>query len=238
LTSHLLFYPAPSLQPSIFLLLLAHPLREGVQRNFDLVHEAAARLGRVPEMLSASDFAGGLDEQSVILYVAHLCSRLLEISKQDRAAAVITGAMRRLVWVRKYGEWWKGEEEEGGGGQQIPCTPRNFANPALLRSLSTNFLGFELICLLVFMPLASRTGHEQARSDAATVVQKHWRSHLARCLVARLRVQREEERRALEAEQRERAATAIQAAWRGRRARMAVLLERCLVRRAQLVQER
>jgi hypothetical protein len=47
---------------------------------------------------------GGLDEQSVILYVAHLCSRLLDVSKEDRAAAVITRAFRRLLWEKKYGE--------------------------------------------------------------------------------------------------------------------------------------
>lgn len=55
-------------------------------------------------MLSPDDFSDGLDEPSVVLYVTHLCSRLLEVSKEDRAAALITQAMRRLVWMRKYGE--------------------------------------------------------------------------------------------------------------------------------------
>jgi hypothetical protein len=56
-------------------------------------------------MLSPEDFADGLDEQSVVLYVAHLCSGLLEISKEERAACIITQAMRKLMWIRKYGEW-------------------------------------------------------------------------------------------------------------------------------------
>ena len=61
-------------------------------------------------MLSPDDFSDGLDEPSVVLYVTHLCSRLLEVSKEDRAAALITQAMRRLVWMRKYGEclYWRG----------------------------------------------------------------------------------------------------------------------------------
>ena len=69
-----------------------------------MLHTAARRLGGVPEMLSADDFADGLDESSVILYLTHLCHRLLVVSREERAAAVITGAMRRLMWLRKYGE--------------------------------------------------------------------------------------------------------------------------------------
>lgn len=38
--------------------------REGVRRNFASVHAAAQRLGKVPEMLSHTDFAeGGMDER-------------------------------------------------------------------------------------------------------------------------------------------------------------------------------
>lgn len=47
-------------------------------------------------MLSAKDFAEhGPDERAVILYVAFLCSRLLECSKDDRAAHIIQTAWRQ-----------------------------------------------------------------------------------------------------------------------------------------------
>lgn len=60
-----------------------------------LVHRAAKALGGVPEMLSSKDFAEhGPDERAVILYVAFLCSRLLECSKDDRAAHIIQRAWR------------------------------------------------------------------------------------------------------------------------------------------------
>ena len=62
-----------------------------MRRNFDLLHTAVRRLGRVPEMLSADDFADGLDEPSVVLYVAHLCARLLEV----RGGGVEGGRVRR-----------------------------------------------------------------------------------------------------------------------------------------------
>lgn len=68
----------------------------GVAANFKAVHRAAKALGCVPEMLSARDFADhGPDERTVILYVAFLCSRLLECSKDDRAAHVIQCAWRQ-----------------------------------------------------------------------------------------------------------------------------------------------
>lgn len=73
--------------------------KDGVRRNFQLVHDAIERLGNVPVGVlghgSCDLRTGGLDEQSTILFVAHLCRRLLEISKEDRAAATIAAAMRR-----------------------------------------------------------------------------------------------------------------------------------------------
>ena len=42
-------------------------------------------------------------------YVAHLASRLLEVSREDRAAHVITQALRARIWAKKYGEWIRDE---------------------------------------------------------------------------------------------------------------------------------
>lgn len=143
--------------------------KEGVRRNFQLIHNTAATLGKVPVMLSADDFLdGGFEERlvlsvhslththaptrtrtdthtykhrprsscsvsvsashavplpmlvqsevhmvcacvclrhrCVILYVAHLASRLLELSVEKRACHVIVTALRQCVWERKYGE--------------------------------------------------------------------------------------------------------------------------------------
>lgn len=68
----------------------------GIAGNYKAVHRAAKALGAVPEMLSSKDHAEhGPDERAVILYVAFLCSRLLDCSKDDRAAHVIQTAWRR-----------------------------------------------------------------------------------------------------------------------------------------------
>jgi hypothetical protein len=71
---------------------------KGIAANFKLVHRAAKALGSVPEMLSSRDFSEhGPDERAVILYVAFLCSRLLECSRDDRAAHIIQRAWRQYL---------------------------------------------------------------------------------------------------------------------------------------------
>lgn len=68
----------------------------GIAGNYKTVHRAAKALGAVPEMLSSRDHAEhGPDERAVILYVAFLCSRLLDCSKDDRAAHIIQRAWRQ-----------------------------------------------------------------------------------------------------------------------------------------------
>lgn len=67
-----------------------------MQRNFDLLHSATRALGSVPEMLSWADFSHhGLDEKAVVLYVAFLSSRLLEVSQEERAVHTIQKAWHR-----------------------------------------------------------------------------------------------------------------------------------------------
>jgi hypothetical protein len=69
--------------------------REGVRRNFRLVAAAARELGDVPQVLGADDFAEhGPDEKAVLLYVAFLCSRLLEAGKEERAARAVQALWR------------------------------------------------------------------------------------------------------------------------------------------------
>jgi abnormal spindle-like microcephaly-associated protein len=69
-----------------------------VHRNFALLHAATSALGHVPEMLSSNDFLDqGPDERAVILYSSFLCARLLEVSKEERAAHVIQTAWASYV---------------------------------------------------------------------------------------------------------------------------------------------
>ena len=66
--------------------------------NFRLLGGALARLGGVPPMLTAEDCCGGRspDEKVVIGFLAHLCSRLLEVSAEERAAHTL-----QRIWHRR-----------------------------------------------------------------------------------------------------------------------------------------
>ena len=67
----------------------------GVRRNFERVAAVAATLGAVPQLVSAADLADqGPDEKAMLLYTAFMCSRLMEVSQEDRAAAMLQGAWR------------------------------------------------------------------------------------------------------------------------------------------------
>ena len=62
----------------------------GINKNLRLAHTASQTLGDIPPVLAAPGFLEhGPDERAVIIFVAFLCARVLEVSKEDRAAQVI-----------------------------------------------------------------------------------------------------------------------------------------------------
>jgi hypothetical protein len=70
--------------------------RAGVARNFALVRAAMDRLGGVPELVGPEDFSeGGPDDKVVALSLAYLAGRLLEASREERAAHTIQKAWDR-----------------------------------------------------------------------------------------------------------------------------------------------
>ena len=68
----------------------------GVTSNLHLAQAAAQALGDIPPILSAPNFLErGPDEKAVIIFVSFLCARVLEVSKEERAAQVIQHCYRR-----------------------------------------------------------------------------------------------------------------------------------------------
>ncbi|GBF95503.1 hypothetical protein Rsub_07853 [Raphidocelis subcapitata] len=200
--------------------------RAGVAANFAAVHRAARSLGGVPEMLSPSDWAEhGPDERAVMLYSAFLCNRLLECSREDRAAHIIQRAWRDAC-ARKSGsarahlEMW-------------------IAAAAVVTRAAKAWLFRRAVARMLAGVAAQR--------EAAVVLQAAWRGRAVRVEVARAvaaatviqrrwRIARTWGRRA-------RAATAVQSAWRGHAARrefgwMRRYLDRCLRARGALVDAR
>ncbi|KAJ8300168.1 hypothetical protein KUTeg_021687 [Tegillarca granosa] len=65
--------------------------------NFKLLYEKVSELGGIPLMLRSVDMSNTIpDEKVVVTYVTYLCSRLLDIRHESRAARII-----QLAW-RKY----------------------------------------------------------------------------------------------------------------------------------------
>jgi abnormal spindle-like microcephaly-associated protein len=68
----------------------------GVKSNLQLAQAAAHALGDVPPILSAPGFLEhGPDEKAVVVFLSFLCARMLEVSKEDRAAQVIQHFFRQ-----------------------------------------------------------------------------------------------------------------------------------------------
>eukprot|EP00210_Caulerpa_lentillifera_P005671 g5423.t1 len=64
--------------------------RNGIIQNFSSVFSIMRRLGGIPETISALDFEeSGPEETAVMLYVSFMCARLLQVSKEERAALTI-----------------------------------------------------------------------------------------------------------------------------------------------------
>ena len=70
--------------------------RAGVGANVTLVLATAARLGGIPPLLQPKDFtaARSVDDRAMVMFLAYLCSRLLEVSAEERAAHVLQSMWR------------------------------------------------------------------------------------------------------------------------------------------------
>ena len=73
---------------------------QGITANFALMAAVAQKLGGIPLLLAEqADFAEhGPDAKATAMCLAHLCSRLLDLSQEDRAAHV----MQRLWRQRRH----------------------------------------------------------------------------------------------------------------------------------------
>lgn len=67
----------------------------GITSNLQLAQAAAQALGDVPLFLSPAFVKHGPDERAVVLFVAYLCFRVLDVSKEDRAAQTIQSLFRK-----------------------------------------------------------------------------------------------------------------------------------------------
>ncbi|XP_050415465.2 abnormal spindle-like microcephaly-associated protein homolog [Patella vulgata] len=93
--------------------------------NFKLLYEKVSGLGGIPLMLKAADMSNTIpDEKIVMTYVSHLCSRLLDIREESRAARIIQNAWRRY-WLS---HTIKHQEKQEKAAQTIQAAYREYRN--------------------------------------------------------------------------------------------------------------
>uniref|UniRef100_A0A8C0EPZ7 Calponin-homology (CH) domain-containing protein n=1 Tax=Bubo bubo TaxID=30461 RepID=A0A8C0EPZ7_BUBBB len=77
-------------------------LLDNERRNFQLINAAVSDLGGIPTMIHHSDMSNTIpDEKVVITYLSFLCSRLLDLRQETRAAQLIQSAWRNYRLKRE-----------------------------------------------------------------------------------------------------------------------------------------
>uniref|UniRef100_G1N215 Assembly factor for spindle microtubules n=1 Tax=Meleagris gallopavo TaxID=9103 RepID=G1N215_MELGA len=160
-------------------------LLENEKKNFQLINNAVSDLGGIPAMIHYSDMSNTIpDEKVVITYLSFLCSRLLDLRQETRAARLIQSAWRKFRLKR-----------------ELKLSQERDRAARIIQKYAINFLSHRRLV---------------KKHNAAVIIQKHWRRHLARIIFLNLKKTKWEEARS-------KSATVIQAYWRRYSARKSYL---------------
>ncbi|XP_061859536.1 abnormal spindle-like microcephaly-associated protein [Colius striatus] len=163
-------------------------LLDNERKNFQLINAAVSDLGGIPAMIYHSDMSNTIpDEKVVITYLSFLCSRLLDLRQETRAARLIQSAWRNYRLKREL----KLSQERDRAARIIQRSAVSFlsrrrnlkkANAAIL--IQKHWRRY-----LAMMPLLNlkKRKLEEARSKSATVIQAYWRRYSARRRYLQLR---------------------------------------------------
>ncbi|XP_067394387.1 abnormal spindle-like microcephaly-associated protein [Emydura macquarii macquarii] len=163
-------------------------LLDNEKKNFQLINTAVSDLGGIPAMIHHSDMSNTIpDEKVVITCLSFLCSRLLELRKETRAARLIQSTWRKYRLKAEL----KLIQEEDKASRIIQSAVINFLSHRRIQ---------KKINAAIFIQkhwrryLAERktlklkkAKLEETKSESATVIQTYWRRYLARKRYLQLR---------------------------------------------------
>ncbi|XP_054837436.1 abnormal spindle-like microcephaly-associated protein [Eublepharis macularius] len=134
-------------------------LLDNERKNFQLINTAVSDLGGVPAMIHHVDMSNTIpDEKVVITYVSFLCSRLLDLCKEIRAARCIQSAWREHRLKKKLAQNIK---------QTLNAT-------IIIQKHWKRYLAQRELQKL------KTTKQEEAERVSSIVIQKYWRRYCAR----------------------------------------------------------
>ncbi|NWT56630.1 ASPM protein, partial [Erythrocercus mccallii] len=168
--------------------ILYKELLDNEKQNFQLINAAVSDLGGIPAMIHHADMSNTIpDEKVVITYLSFLCSRLLDLRQETRAARVIQAAWRNYRLKREL----KLSQERHRAAWIIQKSAMNFlARRRILRKenaaifIQKHWRGYLARMTLFNLKKAKL---EEARNKSATVIQAYWRRYSARKRYLQLR---------------------------------------------------
>ncbi|NXW10179.1 ASPM protein, partial [Fregetta grallaria] len=163
-------------------------LLDNERKNFQLINAAVSDLGGIPAMIHHSDMSNTIpDEKVVITYVSFLCSRLLDLRQETRAARLIQSSWRNYRLKREL----KLSQERERAARIIQKSAINFLfRRRILKKVNAAVFiqkhWRRYLARMIFLNL-KKTKVEEARSKSATVIQAYWRRYSARKRYLQLR---------------------------------------------------
>ncbi|XP_054141813.1 abnormal spindle-like microcephaly-associated protein [Melozone crissalis] len=163
-------------------------LLDNEKQNFQLINAAVSDLGGIPAMIHHADMSNTIpDEKVVITYLSFLCSRLLDLRQETRAARLIQAAWRKYRLKREL----KLSQERDRAARIIQKSAMNFlAHRRILRRenaaifIQKHWRGYLARRTLFNLKKAKL---EEARNKSATIIQTYWRRYSARRRYLQLR---------------------------------------------------
>ncbi|NXC42501.1 ASPM protein, partial [Penelope pileata] len=168
--------------------ILYKELLDNEKKNFQLINAAVSDLGGIPAMIHHSDMSNTIpDEKVVITYLSFLCSRLLDLRQETRAARLIQSAWRKYRLKREL----KLSQERDRAARIIQKYAVNFLSHRRIvkKHRAAVFIQKHwrrYIARMHFLNLKKKK-LEEARSKSATIIQAYWRRYSARKRYLQLR---------------------------------------------------
>ncbi|NXU52506.1 ASPM protein, partial [Turnix velox] len=163
-------------------------LLDNERKNFQLINAAVSDLGGIPAMIHHSDMSNTIpDEKVVITYVSFLCSRLLDLCQETRAARLIQSAWRNYRLRKEL----RLSQERDRAARIIQKAALSFLSRQryLKKVNAAVFIQKHWRGYLARMTLLNlkKTKLEEARCKSAIVIQACWRRYSARKRYLQLR---------------------------------------------------